>query len=269
MPATGVGDLFPEPEPDASVIALGEAGERGEQDRPLVVLSCATSIDGYLDDTSARRLVLSTPADLDRVDAVRAGSDAILVGAGTIRADDPLLLVRSGERRERRVAEGRPSYPAKVTVTGSGDLDPAAAFFTAGDAQRLVYAATPAVHALRRRLGGFAEVVDTGATVGLADLLPGLLADLARRGIRQLLVEGGAAVHTAFLAARLVDELHLVVAPFFLGAPGGPRLTGSGRFPAGAGRADLVEVRPIDDVVLLRYRFGPAGEQVRVVDGDA
>jgi 5-amino-6-(5-phosphoribosylamino)uracil reductase len=248
------------------VIALGE---HDGHDRPVVVLSCATSIDGYLDDTSSRRLVLSTAADLDRVDAVRAGSDAILVGAGTVRADDPRLLVRSAARRERRAALGLPPNPAKVTVTGSGDLDPAAAFFTAGDAERLVYAASPAVAALRDRLGGLADVVDAGPRAELPGLLPGLLADLARRGVRQLLVEGGAAVHTAFLAAGLVDELHLVVAPFLLGAPGAPRLTGSGRFPAGAGRAELAEVRPIDDVVLLRYRFGPAGEQVRVVDGDA
>jgi 5-amino-6-(5-phosphoribosylamino)uracil reductase len=245
------------------VIALGE------QHRPVVVLSCATSIDGYLDDTSARRLVLSPPADLDRVDAVRAASDAILVGAGTVRADDPRLLVRSAARREARVARGMPVSPAKVTLTRSGDLDPASAFFTAGDAARLVYAPTPAVDGLRRRLGTLADVVDAGAAVELADLLPDLLGDLARRGVRQLLVEGGAAVHTAFLAAGLVDELHLVVAPFFLGAADGPRLTGSGRFPAGTGRAELVEVRTIDDVVLLRYRFGPAGQQVRMVDGDA
>jgi len=67
--------------------------------RPYVLLSCATSADGYLDDASPRRLILSGPADLDRVDEVRAGCDAILVGAGTIRADDPRLLVRDPRRR--------------------------------------------------------------------------------------------------------------------------------------------------------------------------
>src|SRR3954470_23711299 len=116
MPASGAGPLFPEP--GGGVIALGE------QERPLVVLSCATSIDGYLDDTSPRRLVLSTAADLDRVDAVRAESDAILVGAGTSRADDPRLLVRSAERRAARLARGEPGTPAKVTLTRSGGLDP-------------------------------------------------------------------------------------------------------------------------------------------------
>src|SRR3954471_13881427 len=126
MAASSAGSVFPEP--GGGVIAVGE------QDRPaspLVVLSCATSIDGYLDDTSPRRLLLSPAAALDRVDAVRAASDAILVGAGTVRADDPRLLVRSAARRDARGARGLPASPAKVTLTRSGDLDPTSAFFTA------------------------------------------------------------------------------------------------------------------------------------------
>src|SRR5262249_52673336 len=81
--------------------------------RPYVLLSCAVSLDGYLDDATDRRLVLSNDADLDRVDAVRAGCDAILIGANTIRRDNPRLLVRSRERRDARVARGRPPSPAK------------------------------------------------------------------------------------------------------------------------------------------------------------
>ena len=67
---------------------------RPEPTRPYVLLSCATSIDGYIDDASEQRLLLSNDEDLDRVDAVRASCDAILVGAGTVRRDDPRLLVR-------------------------------------------------------------------------------------------------------------------------------------------------------------------------------
>ena len=98
--------------------------------RPYVVLSCAMSLDGCLDGTGEDRLVLSGVADLDRVDAERAAADAILVGAGTIRRDDPRLLVRSARRQAERRASGRPPQPAGVTVTASGDLDPAARFFT-------------------------------------------------------------------------------------------------------------------------------------------
>src|SRR5687767_6335508 len=106
--------------------------------QPYVLLSAAVSLDGCLDDTGPERLLLSGPADFDRVDEVRAESDAILVGAGTLRADNPRLLVNSAERRAARVAAGRPAYPLKVTVSGSGDLDPAANFWSTGG-EKVVY----------------------------------------------------------------------------------------------------------------------------------
>ena len=102
-------------------------------ERPYVLLSCAMSVDGCLDAPGRERLVLSGAADLDRVDGERASSDAILVGAGTIRRDDPRLLIRSPERRAARVASGRPAHPARVTLTASGDLDPRARFFSDKD----------------------------------------------------------------------------------------------------------------------------------------
>nr|QLK01488.1 dihydrofolate reductase family protein [Micromonospora carbonacea] len=208
------------------------------------------SIDGYIDDATDQRLLLSNEADLDRVDAVRASCDAILVGAATVRADDPRLVIRSPERRRERAARGLPSSPTKVTVTGSGDLDPAARFFTVGDADRIVYCATSVLAETRHRLGALATVADGGDPVGPRRVL----ADLAARGVRRLMVEGGAAVHTLFLGAGLADELHLVVAPFFVGDRRAPRFPGEGRFPWHPGRrAGLAEVRQIGDVVLLRY----------------
>src|SRR5947209_4618662 len=122
-------------------------------DRPYVLLSCAMSVDGYIDDAGAGRLVLSNDEDLDRVDAERAGSDAILVGANTLRRDDPRLLVRSPTRQRERRARGLPPDPIKVTLTGSGDLDPSWRFFTAGDVTKLVYCPMPLEERLQRRLG--------------------------------------------------------------------------------------------------------------------
>ena len=86
-------------------------------ERPYTLLSCGMSIDGYLDSVSVKRLPLSNDADFDRVDAVRATCDAILVGAGTIRNDNPRLLVRSRTRRDERLARGLRPSPIKVTVT--------------------------------------------------------------------------------------------------------------------------------------------------------
>lgn len=219
-------------------------------DRPYVLLSCATSIDGYIDDASEQRLVLSNSEDLDRVDALRAGCDAILVGAGTIRLDNPRLMVRSPQRRGGRVARGLPVSPTKVTVTGRGDLDPAARFFTGEGIDKIVYCATGAVDKTRERLGSLAVVVDGGEPVDLERAL----ADLAARGVRRLMIEGGTSIHTQFLTAGLADELHLVVAPFFVGDAHAPRFVRDGRFPWHAGRrARVAEVRRIADVVLVRY----------------
>ena len=186
--------------------------------RPYVLLSCATSADGYLDDASPERLILSGPADLDRVDEVRAGCDAILVGAQTVRADNPRLLIRDPRRSARRAARGLPAHPARVTLTATGDLDPAARFFAPG-ALRLVYCATPA-------LGPAAKIQDSAVLIDAGDplSLDFMLQDLAERGVARLLVEGGARVLGDFLAAGRADELNLAVAPFFVADPAAPRL---------------------------------------------
>ncbi|MCU1557583.1 MAG: deaminase [Microbacteriaceae bacterium] len=219
-------------------------------DKPYVTLSSATSLDGYLDTADPPRLTLSNDADLDRIDDVRARNDAILVGARTVRRDNPRLLVRSVARQTRRETAGLTRSPWKVTVTATGDLDPHAAFFTAGDTTKLVYCPTPEAESIRRRVGHTALVVGLGNSVTMTDLVT----DLADRGIRQLMVEGGGTVHTQFLAANLVDELHLAVAPFFVGDRRAPRFVGDAVFPwTSDRRATLADVRQIGDMVLLRY----------------
>ncbi len=225
-----------------------------------MLLSCAMSLDGYIDDASDVRLVLSGAADLAQVNEIRARCDAILVGAGTIRADNPSLTLKSQALREARIARGAGPDPVRVTLTTSGHLDPAARFFTSGEAPRIVYAASPALAAVKEKLEDRAEVVDAGDPVDLA----GLLADLASRGIGQLMVEGGRSVLTRFLTANLADELRLAIAPFFVGDSRAPRFVSEGRFPWDAGhRARLVEVSQIGDDAVLTYAlsegFIPSG----------
>ena len=219
-------------------------------DRPYTVLSVGMSIDGYIDSAGEDRLVLSNDADLDRVDEVRAWSDAIMVGAGTVRADDPRLLVRDADRRRERLAEGRTPSPAKVTVTAGGRLDAASRFFADDGAEKLVFCARGAVRRVRDRVGPVSCVVDAGPAVDLCRVSEALHA----RGVRRLMVEGGGTVLTQFLTAGLADELHLVVAPVFVGDARARRVVGDGRFPwHDDHRATLAEVRRIGDVVLMRY----------------
>ncbi len=226
------------------------------RERPYTLLSCCVSIDGYIGN-AASRLLLSNEADFDRVDAVRATCDAILVGAQTVRVDNPRLLVRSQTRREERAARGLPGSPMKVTVTRKADLDARADFFRLGEAEKLVYCASPRVEDARARLEPAATVVDAGDSVEMRTLST----DLAARGVERLMVEGGGTVHTQFLTEDIVDELQLTVAPVFVGDSDAPRFVRDGIFPWNpARRAELVDVRKLGDIVLLRYalssRFG-------------
>ena len=210
-------------------------------ERPYVILSCAVSLDGRLDDASPRRLLLSNDADFDRVDALRATCDAILVGAGTVRADNPRLLVRSAERRAARVAHGESASPLRVVLSASGDLDRSAAVFTA----------QPSDASSGADSTDSAEPVETTVVSGaLGDILD----DLAKRGVRRLMVEGGASVLSRFLAADLADELQIATAPFLVGDPAAPRAFGDDAFPQSPRRRMiLADSHSLGDVVYARY----------------
>ena len=225
------------------------------------------SVDGRIDDTGPARLMLSGPEDLERVDELRASADAILVGANTVRRDNPRLLIRSPRLRAARVAAGRPEHPLRVTVTAAGDLDPAARIFgppePAGALTRpgagaapLVYCASPAVPAAVARLGDRAEIIDAGDPPSVSFML----ADLAERAAARLLVEGGSVLLRDFLAQNLADELHLAVAPFFVGEAAAPPFALPGPYPADRQHPmTLASVQRLGGVVALRYLLGPGG----------
>lgn len=227
---------------------------------PYTVLSCCISMDGYISGTSADRLMLSNAADFDRADAVRASCDAVLVGARTISADNPRLLVHSPNRIAARVAAGRAPHPLKATVTSTGVLDPTAAFFTTAG-ERVVYCASRCVRRARVGVGAAATTVDAGDPVRMRTVAR----DLYDRGVRRLLVEGGSVVHTQFLVEDVADELQLAVAPVFVGDRRARRFVGDGAFPWRPGRRGrLIGVQQVGDVAVMTYalshRFSSADQ---------
>jgi len=225
---------------------------------PHVLAACAVSLDGHLDDRSSERLLLSNAEDFDLVDGLRASCDAILVGAATVRADDPRLVVRSDKRHRERITRGLPPDPMKVTVTRSTELDPQARFFTVGESLKLVYAPLEIAGALERRLGERAAVVGSEKSAEIP--IDFLLADLAERGVERLMIEGGTRILTAFLTAGRVDELQISIAPFFVGDPEAPRFVSGGRFPHDKDhRMVLEKVRQLGDMAVLNYRLARRG----------
>lgn len=186
-----------------------------------VILSAAISLDGYLDDLAPGRLRLSSDEDWAEVRKLRARCDAILVGGETVRHDNPSLVVREQELREERMAQGMDADITKVAVSGSGNLDPKCKFFTEGQGRKLVFTCAPVSPELERA----AEIVRLDRITAEA-----ICAELASRGYRSLMVEGGASILTMFLSEGIADEFRLAIAPFFVGDEGAPRLVNPGRF---------------------------------------
>lgn len=220
--------------------------------RPYVLLSAAVSINGHLDTRPGEdRLLLSNKEDFERVDSVRASVDAILVGAGTLRADNPRLLVNSAERRASRAAAGEPEYPLKVTITGTGDLDPGWKFWHHGGDKLVLAVGHEATAKARANLGDLATVQSVPAEAVRSAALD-ILGD--EYAVKRLMVEGGGTVHTQLLEAALADELQLVIAPLLVGQFDAVRMLGPASYPGGpAARLRLLKARQIGDVVLLRY----------------
>jgi riboflavin-specific deaminase-like protein len=218
--------------------------------RPYVLLSVAQSIDGYIDDTTPQRLVLSSPEDLDRVDEVREGVDAIMIGAVTLRRDNPTLRVKSPERVAARVARGEPPQLLRAIVTRSGNI-PRDLRLWGSSGPKVVYVHEAAAADAAKTLDGLADVVPLDPGAGFGPILD----DLGQRGIHHLMVEGGEQVHTQFLAEDLADELHVTIGGFFVADPAAPRFVTQGvKLPHSPDRRmHLAQVSMAGETAVLRY----------------
>jgi diaminohydroxyphosphoribosylaminopyrimidine deaminase/5-amino-6-(5-phosphoribosylamino)uracil reductase len=219
------------------------------QRRPLVTLKVAASLDGFIADRARRPrrapVWITGPSARSAAHRLRAAHDAVLVGAGTVRADDPRLTVRLPRRRAARPG------PLRVILDGRLGTAPGAAVLgPAGGARTLVIAAAGAPRARVRALeAAGAEVVMLPGRAGR--VAPSrVLAFLAGREVQSLLVEGGAEVHGAFIAAGLVDRVALFSAPRLLGG-GVPIAAGRGRPVARSLRLGPPRVRRIAGDLLL------------------
>ena len=189
---------------DATAL-LGEVAARG--DRPYVVLKYAQTLDGRIATGGGDSKWISGPEERRVSHAMRAACDAVVVGAGTVLADDPLLTVRMvpGVSPIRVVLDSTLRVPADAQVLG---LDAATVVLTSERSD-------PDRRAALRRGGVQVEVVRDGPDgIDLADGLARLLA----LGIRSVLVEGGARVITSTLRGRLADRVVVAVAPLLLGS---------------------------------------------------
>jgi 2,5-diamino-6-(ribosylamino)-4(3H)-pyrimidinone 5'-phosphate reductase len=213
--------------------------------RPRVIVNCAMSADGKVALPSGHQLRISCEEDMARVHELRAASDAVLVGVGTVLMDDPKLTVS-----EKYVRGAR--QPLRVVLDGSCQTPPTA--LVANAAARTVIVAKKGC--VKPFPSGTVEVVECPVDVdGLLDL-KWVLGELARRGVRQLLVEGGGTVIWSFLRHGLVDDVFVYVGPMVVGGVGTPTMAGG----HGVGSAtevvglSVVEVGRLGPGVLVHYR---------------
>lgn len=218
---------------------------------PYVIVSTAVSLDGFIDSANNERLIISNKSDFDRVDALRATCDAILVGANTINKDDPRLLIRDKHRQRERLKKGLPENPAKVTITSTGKINNDSLFFTAGNSEKIVYTTKTNGEELSKKLLHTTVVDEGDKDVSLKFVLQ----DLYLKGIRRLLVEGGSSIITQFFQEDLVDEAHIAIAGFFVGEANAPRFVKPGVFPQNeTNRMQLKAVKQLDDIAVLIYK---------------
>jgi 2,5-diamino-6-(ribosylamino)-4(3H)-pyrimidinone 5'-phosphate reductase len=221
-------------------------------DRPFVCINMAMTADGKI--TSARREEPGFASRYDKkvMDRLRAEADAVLVGAGTLRADDPPLGVRDPEMQAYRRSLGKPDGLVNVLVTASAAVDPSLKFFTRGPASgRIVATVENAPADCLARLSGVAEVWAVGRD---AVDLPELAERLAGRGVDRLLVEGGGELNWGFLKNDLVDEIYVTIAPAILGGREAPTLCeGEGFAMADRKRLRLVASEVVDGEIFCRY----------------
>jgi riboflavin biosynthesis pyrimidine reductase len=218
-----------------------------DRSRPALRINFVTSLDGAVQLDGYSR-GLSGDADRRVFGILRQHTDAVMVGAGTLRHEGYRALRMSDERQQWREGRGLARHPTLVVVSANLDLDPDSPTFADAPVRPVVLTHTGADPDKQAALAKTADVVVCGGSV--VDLATGL-AELRGRGLDQVLCEGGPHLFGALLAADLVDELCLTLSPLLVGP-------GSGRIIEGAAGPNPQNLKPVqvieaDGALLTRY----------------
>jgi 2,5-diamino-6-(ribosylamino)-4(3H)-pyrimidinone 5'-phosphate reductase len=223
--------------------------------RPFVFINVAMTADGKIDTFQRKGSAISSPRDKERVDQLRAGADAIMVGGRTLLDEDPKLTVKSEGLRAERVRRWLSPNPVKVGVVTQATIREDSQFLNAGPADIVIFTTR---RTSKRYLSlltsrGVDVYVDDEKQVNLRKALT----TLKEIGIDRLMVEGGGRLNFELIRLGLVDEVSSYVAPMIFGGESAPTMAAG----AGLGRSEAIPLKLIDiekwddGGVLLRYQF--------------
>lgn len=219
-------------------------------DRPFVFINSAVSADGKISSFLHRQVRISGKEDLIRVDELRASSDAIMVGVGTVLADDPGLRVKSEQLRKERLERCTYENPLRIVTDSLARTSPDAQVLGAGCILAVSRSAPPErVAALSDRCKIFVSGVDRVDLIGLMSFLHGI-------GVKRLMVEGGAILNWSMIGAGLVDEIYVYIGNMLIGGGVAPSLLGGGGFSVNFPKLKLISLERLGEGVLLRWRVG-------------
>lgn len=222
-------------------------------EKPFVFINAAMSVDGKISTVERRQVRISNDADLRRVDGLRAGVDAVLVGMTTVVGDDPKLTVKSEKLRKERIRQGKPKNPMKVTVGKIDNMKIDSDFLDYGDAEVVIFTTERSDPQKIDELKEKARIFIAGKK--RVDLRY-VMRTLREMGVERVMVEGGGTINYELIKERLVDEIYVAIAPKIFGGDSAPTLVDGGGFREdGAVGLEFTDIEKLGDVVILRYRF--------------
>jgi 2,5-diamino-6-(ribosylamino)-4(3H)-pyrimidinone 5'-phosphate reductase len=221
-------------------------------DRPFIFINSAISADGKLSTKERKQVKISGKFDFERVDELRAQADAIMVGIGTVLADDPSLTVKSEARKNSRKAAGKSENPVRIIVDSKARTPLDADIFKKGEGERIIAVSNTVPQERLKELGKKAFIIKTGTDkVNLSELVK----ELKKRGINTLMIEGGATLNWGMLSSGLVDEIYTFVGNLIIGGTTAPTFTdGEGFSESELLELEFISMEKIEDGVLLKWK---------------
>ncbi|MDD1729378.1 MAG: 2,5-diamino-6-(ribosylamino)-4(3H)-pyrimidinone 5'-phosphate reductase [Methanospirillum sp.] len=221
--------------------------------RPHVLVNVAVSADGKLSSRERRQIKISGSDDFERVDIIKADTDAIMVGIGTVLADDPSLTVKSVDRIRDRINSGKPEHPIRIIIDSKARTPPEAKILHKGLGKRIIFVSHAAPGERIAALQPYAEII----TAGEKEVdLTAVMELLGIEGVKKLMVEGGGTLIAGLFNAGLVDQLSMYIGSIIIGGTGAPTLAdGPGWIQEHEfTRLELIHLQQVDDGVLIDWR---------------